>query len=196
VIFLTGLIWNPAEFLTSEKFPALRLWEFMLGMFIEPYVKKFHFNFRYGSIIALVLIFLGPFVGAYIGSLTRWDFAKWMSMSAISLVFICILCMGDLTFSSGRLLASKVFIIGGEISYSLYLIHDSIQRYSRVALEYFTGLSLQSMSWQIKLSYLAATTLLSLIASYALWKIVELPCRRFLRDFLSKKKLSSPSHLS
>jgi peptidoglycan/LPS O-acetylase OafA/YrhL len=82
--------------------------------------------------------------------------------------------------SVARLLASRFCVLGGNISYSLYLLHMWIWD-----LFQHPAITLRPVPYVLLvLRYLAAMGLL-LVASYAAYTLVEMPSRRALRNLLS-----------
>ena len=76
-------------------------------------------------------------------------------------------------------------ILGGEISYGVYLLHDGVQRYARVGFEMVFGVLLKEASLPMKASYLLITGIVSLLLAWICWKLVEIPARDFLRKRLA-----------
>jgi peptidoglycan/LPS O-acetylase OafA/YrhL len=69
-----------------------------------------------------------------------------------------------------RLLSLRVFVVLGEISYSVYLVHHILLRLHSEREEFFADLPLG-------LSY-ALYWLVTLVAAWVMWTLVEKPCRR------------------
>ena len=77
-------------------------------------------------------------------------------------------------------------ILGGEISYGLYLIHDAVQRYGKVVFEQILKHPLNISSIPEKTVFMVATTIISLALAYVSWVWLEMPARRWIRDVFYK----------
>jgi peptidoglycan/LPS O-acetylase OafA/YrhL len=75
-------------------------------------------------------------------------------------------------------------ILGGEISYGIYLLHDGVQRYSRVGFERVFHSPLKEASMTSKLAFMVLTSILAVALAYVSWSKLEGPARRIIRDRL------------
>jgi len=178
----TGLLWEAGA---SYRFPANRLWEFMAGM-IGAKVLDLWPHKRSGApwwaavIILMISFFCGCILMFGIGS----NFSGWIVMVIGCWLSIVILGSADMTTKNPNPLSSKFFILGGELSYGLYLFHDPIQRYGKVAIEYFVSMNLENSNTTIKIFYFTSTTIASFLAAYIGWLLIEKPSRIYLRNKL------------
>jgi peptidoglycan/LPS O-acetylase OafA/YrhL len=190
-VAITAFFWHPQSFYQSHRFPLMRVWEFMVGMALA--MIPFHRCFVRSEWFAILLVLASPAVAAAL-SFPDYPFVKWLAMIAMSALTILILAARDTALSDSNkmqvksLLRWKWFVIGGEVSYGLYLLHDGVQRYCRVAFEKLFHVLLKDSSLVLKISYLLVTSIVSVMLAWMLWSIVEIPARKFLRNKLLPSK--------
>jgi peptidoglycan/LPS O-acetylase OafA/YrhL len=166
----------------------MRVWEFMVGMSLA--MIPFHRCFVRSEWLAILLVLASPAVAAAL-SFSDYPFVKWLAMIILSALTILILAARDTVLSDSNkiqvksLLRWKWFVIGGEVSYGLYLLHDGVQRYCRVVFEKLFHVLLKDSSLALKISYLLVTSVASLLLAWLLWSLVEIPARKFLRNKLT-----------
>jgi peptidoglycan/LPS O-acetylase OafA/YrhL len=80
---------------------------------------------------------------------------------------------------AGRILSISAIIAGGEISYSIYLLHPLVL--SRFAKPEVTFSAANFGLWLLTLATAIGAILL---LSYGTWSLIEVPCRRWLRGAL------------
>ena len=73
-----------------------------------------------------------------------------------------------------KLLSQRVFVILGEISFSLYLIHQPVVRLFVLLGDKFFKINL--------ITQYCIYWVLILFASYCLWVIIEMPCQKALKN--------------
>jgi peptidoglycan/LPS O-acetylase OafA/YrhL len=178
----TGFLWEAGE---SYRFPANRLWEFMAGMIgakvlhLWPH-KQSGLPWWFALMVLTVSFFCGCAFMFGVGS----NFAGWLVMVIGCWLSILILGNGDLNIGRANPLSSRVMVLGGEISYGLYIFHDPIQRYCKVAMERMMSLQLEQSSILVKALYFGTTTIASLAVAYLGWILIENPSRVYLRKLL------------
>jgi peptidoglycan/LPS O-acetylase OafA/YrhL len=165
--------------------PAVRLFEFVLGMCCCLFWKRLQsvrlpdsallFTVLECAAIGIAIFFMqhsvlnlvrsvqpagGEWVGHHASGM--WGFG------AVLIVFA--LGRGLLA----RLFASRPAMLLGEISFSLYLVHQWI-------LNYFSGhlKGLSKAPWQLGFLFALAV---ALALAYLIWLLVEMPARRLIRD--------------
>jgi peptidoglycan/LPS O-acetylase OafA/YrhL len=189
VLAYTVFSWDPSNHSHSYRFPLLRLWEFMAGIAGAKAMsccQKIHGNHSWWiAIVILGSAFIG---GCRIMFTTDLHFLGWFTMASGSWICIVILALSDLSKDKCRPLSHKFFILGGEISYGLYLFHDAIQRYAKYAFERLIDAQLESTHMGIKATYFIITTCTSLAVAYFAWVIIEKPARTYLRKKLGHEK--------
>jgi len=167
--------------------PFARLLEFTLGMstalawaHLRP---RLRFGLLVGTLLEMSLFGLvayamyqsshGASLAGGFGSIGSAG-GVWLAHAGISclpfagLILVMALELGLLS----RLLAFPLLVLLGEISYSLYLIHQIVLRYyaqHAPALAVIPGWIAYSVFWA-----------LTLLAAYVTWAVVERPARRFL----------------
>ncbi|MFZ5104388.1 hypothetical protein ACOY5O_19520 [Enterobacter roggenkampii] len=79
-------------------------------------------------------------------------------------------------------MSAKFFVLLGEISFSLYLVHMSVLVWFQKNLSVFNGLSVTEQAlifWSI-----------SLLTAWFLHRLIELPCRRIIIDWYKHRTFS------
>jgi len=162
--------------------PLARIFEFTSGMVMALLYDKVKDNYKPEvkmatiiELISLMLVIVGIWLSAIIGMVIglkasdpRW---LWAIVGNANVVFVApfILLMALGKGKIAKTLSLSVFVFLGEISFSLYLLHQIILRvYSNI----FRDFILTPM-W-FNYFYFVAIVLLG---SYLLWQIIEKPCR-------------------
>ena len=167
--------------------PLSRLFEFTLGMATFQLWRCFARKINNGLIVAtiwecLALIFL---------LLTLWQAPAWADLVAKSGFFgsefvglwlrMASCCLGSavlifvLALEQGwiaRLLSYSVAVLLGELSYSIYLIHQGFLFYYAAHQKDLATIPL----WAI----VPIISLIILAVAYLIWAVIERPCRHFL----------------
>lgn len=196
-----GVLWNVSVDEGGSQFslmgllyvnPWVRVFEFYIGVIVcKIYMKtcnstninnmtKITFSFAELVAIAIVIftMWLSPRfislieVGDQTGVVLNYYLSK--SGSAFSFAFLILI------FAYGKgvihqVLSGKFFIILGEISFSLYLVHMSVLVWFQNNLVVFHGYSLMEQAlifWGI-----------SLMTAWFLHRLIELPCRKIIIDW-------------
>jgi peptidoglycan/LPS O-acetylase OafA/YrhL len=84
-----------------------------------------------------------------------------------------------------RLLSLPACVLLGEMSYSVYLVHQPLLRWSAYARDTLTGVPNELL--------LAIFWLATLSLSWLLWRVIERPSRRLLVEWLTPSALSKPA---
>jgi peptidoglycan/LPS O-acetylase OafA/YrhL len=166
-------------------FPLARLWEFAIGVAAAHLWRSLHARVRcgrrLGTALELLVVATVLIVMILSGGWARWagHFAfvgkggeAWLASSG----FVCLVyaaLIGVMACEWGglsRLLSSRPFVLLGEISFSLYLLHMLVCHYYVIHPGPF-------VSVPPRLLY-AGYWLVVLLAAYVGWAIVEVPCRR------------------
>ncbi len=103
-----------------------------------------------------------------IGQVWRYSVYYWIPMAVIIYVF------AHQKGALSRVLSAPLLVLGGEISFGLYLIHQLVMRYY-VSLSQRAGVDLPP--WLVVLLVLGIT----LLASYLSYRWVEKPCNRYIK---------------
>lgn len=192
-VFLTTLavsiyFWDASDFYRAHRFPPMRVWEFIFGMLLGSFfLSSRRLGYLRGKVpLALSLLGIGAISGHFWPQITGWEFSEWLLMSLCGGGLIFLLAARDQEEGRGSWLSGSVWVLGGEISFGVYLLHDGVQRYSKVALDRIVHVDIVSTGLPIKLGYILATLLVSLVMALFLYRLVEVPSRRFLRKHLSR----------
>ena len=167
--------------------PITRLFEFTLGMTTAHFWSRWRSRIRVGGAIGTameagaflllgVVIFHGipwaqaagkmPVPGkAGVAWLAHGGVACW---ACAILIFVLALERGLIS----RLLSSSFLVLLGEISYSIYLVHQTVFIFFHTRRQSF-----EMVPGWLALAWACALTL---VISYLVWACIERPCRRFL----------------
>ena len=152
------IVSNKNSDLSFYVFP-LRIWEFMFGVGIALFLTQRNLTSTWPSVLGFASI--GFSVLAY-----NWIFFN-QALATFIVVFgaaMIILSAANGGFIN-RLLANKILVFTGAISYSLYLFHNPILSFSRyVNLEH-------------NMYFLVVAGLGLMFISYMSWRFIEGPCR-------------------
>jgi peptidoglycan/LPS O-acetylase OafA/YrhL len=164
--------------------PVARLFEFTSGMCIALAWRRTRdrdIGIAAGTVLELLALAACVVSMAYMnwiafrgGQTVLGDAGRMWLMHAGSmfafggLIYVCALGRGWVT----RLLALPGIVLLGEISYSMYLVHQQLLHYYKVHLADFAGIP----------DATAATLFMAilLLLSYLMWSLVEMPGRRLL----------------
>lgn len=173
--------------------PLGRIFEFVLGMttalLFEKYINRVHLSRVTATIIETLTIILTVvslkyskflayhFIIKYIGR----GGADWLAHNGSCFMFallIFIITMEKGLFS--ELLSYRLPVLLGEISYSMYLVHQIIFRFYTAHLtsssDVVSSLSIYIILWIVILSI-----------SYLIWYFIECPSRKFIVSLWPKK---------
>lgn len=177
-----GMSFTPEENIKGFWYvnPITRFPDFLIGMALyQVYIKCQDRKLSYttasllevGSILLFLLFYL--FSGDVLSKVYRYSCYYWIPIAL--LLFIFSLQKGALS----RLLSNKYLLIGGEISFSFYLIHlFIIHSYIKIIAMY----QLQ-ISWMIAIpAIFCLTTGLSLLSYY----YFEKPVNKWVKQLLNK----------
>jgi peptidoglycan/LPS O-acetylase OafA/YrhL len=177
-------------------FPLSRLFEFALGMAAASLWRRGYFRIsRSATLVELALVCaiaaqfaLGP--GYYEGRSPLPDvlsngFVLWMERSGSALLYAPLIII----FAQERGLISRslrhpLLVLGGEISFALYLTHQPILRMLTAYKSILDEIN-PFVLW-------TAYALIALAIAYCLWAFVETPCRRWLLSLRAPAASEAP----
>lgn len=178
---LAGMTLTPEEQIKAYWYvnPVTRLPDFFVGVLLYHFFQLLRnktISFSSGTSLevgAVVLFFLFYFAAADIPKVYRYSCYYWLPVSILILVFA--LQKGGIS----RLLSTRILVIGGEISYSFYLIHlFIILTYSEMAAQYQW-----TTRWMLSVPIIFCITLaLSLLSYY----YFEKPGNKWVKHILTK----------
>ena len=203
-----GILWNVSPDEGGSQFslmgllyinPWVRVFEFYIGVLACKFYMKtcnttaaaklpdsfFSFAELMAVMFALFTMWLSPrltdFIGLgnQIGVVLSYYLSK--SGSVFSFAFLILIFV----FGKGLLhkfLSKKLFILLGEISFALYLVHMSVLVWFQKNLTVFAGYSTTKQAvifWGI-----------SLITAWFLHRLIELPCRKLIVDWYKTRTFS------
>ena len=198
-LFITLLICLPimlaGMYLTNEEQikaywyvnPFTRLPDFFVGVLLYQFYRSLcnkKLFYSTGTLLeagALALFLLFFICAADIPKVYRYSCYYWLPVSLIILIFA--LQQGGIS----RLLSNRFLIIGGEISYSFYLIHlFIIDAYMRMSAHYHW-----QIQWTISVPViLCITIILSLLSFY----YFEKPANKWVKRIFTKKTIINQPH--
>lgn len=165
--------------------PVSRIFEFIFGIFLSFSWRnnkdKMRWNSTDATIIESAVILLCALSMHYTPAIMEWAgaawpgaaFAQWLEGSGSMLPFallIYVMAIGRGKIS--KVLAHSHLVLLGEISFSLYLLHQILLRYYKTNLTFFPHIP----------NLLAFTLFCSilLLSSYLMWVWIEMPARRLI----------------
>jgi len=173
--------------------PLSRLFEFMLGMCVallyHKISKKMLFSFITASIFEILSFALLLWSLRYNMGYVLWyqnlnghplSTAQdlWFAWAGGSCLAIAVFIL-SISFQKGiisRILSLPLFVLLGEISYSLYLVHYTYLSYYGAHRDWFNSrmniFEIYGLYWLIILG-----------SAFMIWLLIEMPCRRFLTTF-------------
>ena len=155
-------------FLASFYMPFGRIWELLIGS-LAAFISRENFSrgtSEFMSFLGIILILIS--ISSYDGSLT---YPSAFTLVPVIGTFLLIIYSSPKTLI-GSILSMKYLVKAGLISYSLYLLHQPIFVFARLALEREIHL----------IEYLIIITI-AIFLAYFSWAYIEKPCR-------DKKKMS------
>lgn len=183
IVMLAGMFLTPEKQIKAYWYvnPVTRLPDFLVGVLLYGIYrsvrdKKLSYStatlLEVGAIVFFLLFYLGA-VG--IPKVYRYSCYYWLPVSLLILIFA--LQQGGLS----RLLSNRFLIIGGEISYSFYLIHlFIILGYSKMAVLYQWP-----TQWVVSVPLIFCITILLSLFSYYYF---EKPANRWVKRIFTKKQ--------
>jgi peptidoglycan/LPS O-acetylase OafA/YrhL len=172
-----GYVDNSLLSLAHVPIPILRLPEFIAGVAMgNLYLMKYKTNSGARRRIAGLSIWTSIAVVATIALLCRSN-GRWDSLNCLG---FCALIYSLATEDSiiSRLLSTRIAILGGGISYSLYLIQTSIRDLTKQIA------ALVGLQSEVALIFLMSGLLIA--TSYLLFRFAENPARIFLRSIFAR----------
>ncbi len=179
VLLVPAAIYFTPRTLTYHLFyinPVFRIVDFALGILVYNIYEKINFNSffkaRYAATftelfaIGLFCLFFGFHNTVQEGY--RYSFYYWLPIAFIIFVF-----MHQAGYVS-KLLSAKALVIGGEISFSFYLLHHLVIRYISYA---------NSKLFMIHHAYklIIVIFLVAAVASYLCYRYIEMPSNNFIK---------------
>jgi peptidoglycan/LPS O-acetylase OafA/YrhL len=162
---------------------------FLAGCFVRALREQLwrnHTSWRYGD-VACMFACLGAL--AFHEVIEPGIHGALIHLSFASLILALSAAQGPIA----ALLASKVFVYLGEISYSLYLSHGIVQRVLKVVLPFDR---FDASGWLIRIGVAAVYWIIILASAAALYHLVEKPgrdwCRRFYESYLLSRVRNQP----
>lgn len=184
LVMLTGMHLTAEEQIKAYWYvnPITRLPDFFVGVLLYQFYRSIFnkkISYSTGTLLeigVIILFFVFYFCAADIPKVYRYSCYYWLPVSLVILIFA--LQRGYIS----RLLSNRVLVIGGEISYSFYLIHlFIILTYLQMATLYQWHIH-----WMISVPVIFCITIaLSLLSYY----YFEKPANRWVKRILTKKTI-------
>lgn len=172
--------------------PALRIQEFFIGILLFKFynsIKRYRFFnavtctiLELLSIAAVILLTKKVLVFAYVqsgaGNVASGEF--W-GHCATGLLFGLIIVI--FAFNRGilsKLLGLRFFVILGEISFAIYMLHQIVFRYYAGHRSLFSEIPTPLV--------FPCLVLVTIVMAYAMWRYVEIPSQKWLKKVLIRKE--------
>jgi len=161
--------------------PLFRVFDFFIGILLYDVYEKGVFkpdsrNSATGREIFAIGLFLVFFIcHKYVPAGFRYSCYYWLGMATVILTF---------SYAKGAIsdmLSNKWLVLGGEISFGFYLIHQLVLRY----MDY-----LNTRFHVLHNYYLLALLafVISIVASYLTYRLYEMPLNKYIKEIALKKK--------
>ena len=163
--------------------PLFRIVDFYIGICLYDLFrnKKFTLSklrWSFIEVFSIIIFFVFFYFHSDINQGYRFSVYYWIPVSIIIYIFAS--SEGVISY----LLSNKLLIVLGEISFSFYLVHHTVMRYMRYLNEKYDFFHDNTL--------LAASIFaLSLLLSYAMYKLIEVPFNLAIRNFYNHKYESS-----
>lgn len=165
--------------------PLTRISEFIAGCIVGAIIDRSNTGEQAGShttglIVCLAgLIFIVILYSTPIG-LSQADLTATLRAGPLAGFAYLVWFLARFGSRASRFLSVPAMIAGGEISYSLYLLHPFI-------LSWFVKPEMQFSAANFALWLVIMATAIGavVVTSYGTWALIEVPCRRWLREKLT-----------
>ncbi len=193
------LIWNilPTSFYTSHRFPLNRLAEFFAGMVagklflnqkqistVKPafYEKNAGLWMALcGGFLVILPLLLAPF---------HWLDKDYLFAIIPSCLLIFLLAHQENRKKTSRWLTSAIVVLGGEISYSFYLVHNLLIRYAEHALKILFQIELPKLPIGLQILSASLWLVSALLLAAWLYHAIEKPFRQKVKRWFSPPLLN------
>ncbi len=120
-----------------------------------------------------------------------YQLARWVDpqlvIHVVAVLVLGSLATADATGKSLSLFSNRWCVLGGEISYAIYILHVPIQTIV-YSLFFRSGIFLRETdNFPLKLTYLSICFVVTLTASYLAWRFIEVPARKTFLKWLQKR---------
>jgi hypothetical protein len=133
------------------------------------------------AVTILTGLYVSPFLCSLLDGRSQYAFELYVSASGSFPAFG--LLIGVLSFERGmlsRILSLRLLVLLGEISFSVYLVHQIIVRWYEAHKGMFTSVP----KTMLYIDYWLAV----LILSFLIWRAVERPCQQWIRALFRSKR--------
>lgn len=185
----------PGDVVTTASWvyiwPPARLFEFVLGMaagkaFITYGHKVKDSEFKAVGLVALLVILAGSYLMPVVGwtlsgqGLIGPALKGWITVSSSSVFYaIGLFLLASSTGVVTSILSWRPLVLLGEISFSIYLVHQLIIRSLMINPTWTEGFD----PVVVMIGYWVFT----IVASYLLWMLIEKPCQRMMLKLIRRK---------
>lgn len=186
--FAPGLPIGPANMWLGYYSPLTRISEFMAGCIVGALIGRtddqpgWH---RLGLVACLAsLVFVAALYSTPIG-LPHGAFTAIQRAGPLAAFAYLIWFLARFDSRTALALSTPAMLVGGEISYSIYLLHPFI-------LPWFLKpeMNFSAANFVVWLAVMAMITGTVVVMSYGTWALIEVPSRRWLRDTLTRAQSS------
>jgi peptidoglycan/LPS O-acetylase OafA/YrhL len=205
LVYLLGMAyWLPDSFYSYLTFPVNRLGEFITGMgagylFLKYRQHPAMWQFKklpllktQGLVLIVLLVglmTLVPMVLVNFPLLDRFSYLFYIVPSSLVILILAGLENMDLSL---ELFSNPKVVLGGEISYSFYIIHHLIMRYVEHLLRFVFQIDVKLLNLPTGLALATMILLTSLGSAFFIYQKIEIPCRRLLLNGFKAKRERYP----
>lgn len=193
----------PESFYTHPTFPPNRIGEFLLGMATACFYTRYHDHgivtywgkqeqtrrFAGGAILLLFLTMISEPLLLFNHPFQNLFFLFYAPLSALIILILALIDRYNRSFS---FLTTPWIILGGEISYSFYLLHQPIMRYLLNTLRYGFHVEIVELDPILLLAIAFLILVFSILSSYWLYKQFEVPSKQWILEHFLRSRDASP----
>lgn len=173
--------------------PFFRIWEFLIGCCAGILFTDFPFGsaaraiYRNGG-LAMGCVVAAGIMWASVHGVRGTPYHSWFDLYTLPFALIIFCLASGPTFVS-PLLASRLMVLLGEASFSFYLLHALVLELASCVYPPVLGHDDHVPGWVLVVAFVV-----TVVASVLSLKLVELPCRLWVRDIFRKLAHRGRSH--
>lgn len=187
--------YTPGDVVTTASWvyiwPPARLFEFVLGMVAGKAFLVYGHKVKESGIKAVGLVaLLVILAGSYLMPAAGWALSDhgligpalkgWITVSSSSIFYaVGLFLLASSTGVVTSILSWRPLVLLGEISFSIYLIHQLVIRSLMINPTWIEGID--------PVVAMIGYWVFTIVASYLLWLLIEKPCQRLMLKLIKRK---------